>query len=401
MSTTAKIVLKKNKKNKDGDIPIYIRITKDRLSRFYATGIAVKERFWDEKERKVKKGYPNATRTNNLLAQRFAELQGKALDWETDHKSIKKKTLRKEIAKTNDESFTEYFDKYIEYLKANKKLGTLDKADATYSKLHAFANTENILFREIDVDFLKKWEKHMKEKLLNMVNTIHANMKMLRKLFNDAVREELIPYTQNPFPKFPLKTEKSKKEYLTDEELLKIEKLSLVPGSKINDHRNIFVFAAYSGGVRISDVLQLRWKDFTGTHISFTQQKTNDHVSVLLPPKALQILQSYKQITGDKDDNYIFPLLSNGIKDETLFNAISSATAYANKNLKEIAKKAKINKPLTSHIARHSFATRALRKGMRIEHVSKLLGHSSIKTTQVYAKIVSEELDKAMEVFNE
>ncbi len=401
MSTTSKIVLKKNKLNKDGEIPIYIRITKDRVSRFYATGITVNEKYWDDKEKKVKKGHPNSTRTNNLLAQRFAELNSKALGWETDRKSIKKKILRKEIAKTNDESFSVYFKKYIENLKANKKLGTLDKAEATYSKLHSFAKTENILFKDIDVEFLKKWEIQMRDKLKNKVNTIHANMKMLRKLFNDAVREELIPYPQNPFPKFPLKTEKSKKEYLTEEELLAIEYLDLPIGSRLNDHRNSFVFAAYSGGMRISDLFQLRWKDFTGTHISFTQQKTNEYITVKIPTKALQILQHYKPLTGEDIENFVFPFLSNEAHVDSVFNAISSQTAYANKNLKEIGKLAKINKPITTHIARHTFATRALRKGIRIEIVSKLLGHSSIKTTQVYAKIVSEELDKAMEVFNE
>ena len=69
-------------------------------------------------------------------------------------------------------------------------------------------------------------------------------------------------------------------------------------------------------------------------------------------------------------------------------------------NLKRIAKKAGIKKNLSFHTSRHTFATWALRKGIRIEYVSKLLGHASIKETQIYAKIVNEELDKAMEVFN-
>jgi integrase/recombinase XerD len=401
MSTTAKIVFKKNKINKDGEIPIYIRITKDRVSRFYATSITVKEKNWDEKEKKVKKGHPNSARINNLLTQRLAELQAKALDWETTHKSIKKKTLRKEIAKTNDESFSGYFKKYIEYLKANKKLGTLDKADATYSKLHAFANTSNILFKEIDLEFLKKWETHLRDKLGNKVNTIHANMKMLRKLFNDAVREELIQYAQNPFSKFPLKTEKSKREFLTEEELKAIENLDLLIGSRINDHRNMFVFAAYSGGVRISDLFRLRWKDYNGTHINFIQQKTSEHIAIKLPTRALQILQYYKSLTGQNSENFVFPFLSNDIHEDLIFDAISSQTAYTNKNLKTIAKLAEVNKHLTTHIARHTFATRALRKGIRIEYVSKLLGHSSIKVTQIYAKIVSGELDKSMEIFDE
>ena len=72
-----------------------------------------------------------------------------------------------------------------------------------------------------------------------------------------------------------------------------------------------------------------------------------------------------------------------------------------NKNLKSIATKAKISKKITFHVARHTFATIALKKGIRIEYVSKLLGHANLKETQIYAKIINEELDKAMDVFND
>ncbi len=84
-----------------------------------------------------------------------------------------------------------------------------------------------------------------------------------------------------------------------------------------------------------------------------------------------------------------------------LDNAISSATSYINKNLKIICKKIGVEKNLSFHISRHTFATRALRKGISIDKVSKILGHSSIKETQVYAKIVSSEMDKAMDIFND
>ena len=106
---------------------------------------------------------------------------------------------------------------------------------------------------------------------------------------------------------------------------------------------------------------------------------------------------------SNKPADYIFPFLKNNLdySDPTvLFNAISSNTACANKNLKMIGAKAGIEKHISFHSSRHTFATRALKKGMRIEYVSKLLGHTNLKTTQIYAKIVNEELDKAMDVFN-
>jgi integrase/recombinase XerD len=97
-------------------------------------------------------------------------------------------------------------------------------------------------------------------------------------------------------------------------------------------------------------------------------------------------------------------LLKKGIafsNPRELLNAISSATTYTNKDLKKIVKLAGIHKHISFHTSRHTFATRALRKGIGIEYVSKLLGHAAIRETQAYAKIVNEELDKAMEKFNE
>jgi site-specific recombinase XerD len=82
-------------------------------------------------------------------------------------------------------------------------------------------------------------------------------------------------------------------------------------------------------------------------------------------------------------------------------SAISSATAYINKNLKIIAKGAGIEKSVSFHTSRHTWATRALKKGISIDKVSKLMGHAAIRETQIYAKIVSSELDKAMDVFND
>ena len=86
---------------------------------------------------------------------------------------------------------------------------------------------------------------------------------------------------------------------------------------------------------------------------------------------------------------------------EEAYSQISSATAYINKNLKMLAKKAAIEKPLSFHITRHTWATRARRKGISIDKVSKLMGHAQLRETQIYAKIVNEELDKAMDVFND
>jgi integrase/recombinase XerD len=401
--STIKLLLKENKINKNNEIPLYIRIIKNRKTKFISLGIYLTKEQWDPTQSRVTK-HKNKVRLNNLIAQKVAEANKIAMEMEITNKYVSSNRIKEKIMGKTSVSFTDYANAYRDRLKKENKIGTHRRIKAVLNKLDEYTNCKNLTFGEIDVQFLKDYEKNLREEHSNSTNTIHANLKVFRKLFNDAVREELIEPQLNPFFKYQLKTEKTTKEYLTDDELQKIEDMSLTQGSMKYHHRNMFVFAAYAGGLRVSDVLQLKWINFSGTHIITQIQKTQDMVSVKLPGKALNIINAYKSINSDaKPEHYIFPFLNNNIEynPESLHNAISRCTAYANKDLKAIGKSLKLSKKISFHTSRHTFATRALRKGMRIEYVSKLMGHSSIKTTQIYSKIVNSALDNAMNVFDE
>ena len=400
--SSIKLLLKENKVNSEGLMPLYLRIIKNRKTKFIALGINLSLDQWDDKNKRVKK-HPNSARLNNLIAQKVADANNIALEMEVKNKFVSTSRIKSAINGTSSISFTDYFKKYMDSLLVDNKIGTYDKVKATYLKFNKYTSEANLNFGEIDVTFLKDYENYLKTKLGNSVNTIHSNIKIFRKLFNDAVRDDLIEAEQNPFIKFKLKIEKTTKEYLTESELKSIEDLELDNKTVLYHHRNAYVFAAYTGGIRISDLLQLKWSNFDGSNITIQTQKTKEMVSVKVPNKALEILEIYKPDKKDfNKENYIFPFLSNELEYSliSLFQAISSRTAIVNSDLKDIAKLVKINKNISFHTSRHTWATRALRKGMRIEYVSKLMGHSSIKTTQIYAKIVNSELDKAMDIFN-
>jgi integrase/recombinase XerD len=399
---TVKLLLKPNKVNKDGESPLYIRITKDRQSKFISLGITLMPDQWDEKNRTVKK-HPNAVRLNNLIAQRVADAHGVSLEMEAKNKFVSSKVIKNKVMGKNSLTFSDYANDYLNRVYKEKRMGTHDKVKAVLSKLNTYTNNATLNFADIDVQFLKKYESYLKDDLGNGINTVHSNLKIFRKLFNDAVREEIIDFQNNPFNKYKLKTEKVKMEYLTEDELKLFEDIILDNGSMLDHHRNAYVFSCYAAGIRISDILQLKWKDFDGSNITIEMYKTKEMVSVKLPNKAMEIISKYKTDNPNESENYIFPFLDSHKEydEEQLYKAISSRTAYANKDLGKIVKKIELGKDISYHSSRHTWATRALRKGMRIEYVSKLLGHSSIKTTQIYAKIVNAELDKAMDVFND
>lgn len=399
------IQLRESKVNEKGEMPLYIRIIKGRKAKFISLGIKIHPDLWNPDKLRVKNKYPNSGKVNAFIAKKLADAEGTALDLETKSKSVTSVKIKEAIMGKQAGSLIKYMEGYLADLKANGKTGTYDKVNATLLKLKAYLGIKDITFDDFDLAFLKKYERYLRDILKNAPNTIHSNLKIFRKVFNDAVREDLIELTQNPFTKYRLTWQKTKKEYLTEEELAAIEKLDLKEGSMMAKHRDMYVFAAYAGGVRISDLLQLRWQNYDGTHIRIFTQKTKESIPIKLPSKAAEIITRYANMQPErKDTDFIFPLLDKDADysvPEVLFKAISSNTAYANKNLKEIIKKAGINKNVSFHSSRHTWATRALKKGMRIEYVSKLMGHGSLKTTMIYTKIVNSELDNAMDVFND
>lgn len=402
MNTSVKVIHRITKANLKGEAPLCLRITKNRKTTFISLGIYLHPKYWNEEEKQIRKGFPNSTRLNHYIRQEISDAQGDAIDLESKEKNSPLSRLRDEIIGKPAGSFLKFFERHLADLNANGQMGSLDKAQAVYSKLKKYMGERDLQFEEITVSWLRNYESHLRTQLGNSVNTIHSNLKIFRKLINDTVMEEIFPFEKNPFHRYKLKWQQVKKEYLTEEELQKLELLPLEKNSRKDHHRNMYVFAAYAGGLRISDILQLRWKNFDGEKLFVCTQKTSSTITIKLPNKSLEILERYRSADSLPSD-FIFPILCNKVDysdPRKRFDAISSATAYTNTDLKDIAKAAGIEKHIHFHTSRHTWATRALTKGMRIEHVSKLMGHNSIKTTQIYAKIVSEELDKAMEVFN-
>lgn len=388
---------------KNGEAPIHFRIIKDRKISYISSSIFIPIEHWDEKNNKIKSKHTNSARLNSFLTNKYAELQDQVYEHITVSKSVTNKQLKEKIYGKNPSSFLEFADKANLQYELEGKIGTFDKNKSILMKLKNYLNGRDITFQEITPEFLLKYEQYLRTVHLNKTNTVHKDYKFIRKLFNDALRLDIIDHSNNPFTKYKVKTEKTQRQYLTEEELSRIELMDINLSHKMNMHRDMFVFASYAGGLRVSDVIQLKWKHFNGSNIDFTIKKTGMQLSIKLPNKALDIINKYKQ-EGSTPNTYIFPALKSDIESlspREIDGAISRATALINKNLKYIAAKNNITKNLSFHISRHTFATRALFKGISIDKVSKLMGHSAIKETQIYAKIINTELDKAMDVFNE
>lgn len=400
---TISLVLRRDAINKKGEAPINFFIIKHRKLSKIKTGIKIAPQYWDAKKSRIKPNATNSARLNSFLQNKLSELQDQVFEHETITKSLTNKQLKEKIYGKKPIDFFAFANEVCEeYLKANK-IGTYDKNKSIIQKLKDYQQSNTLDFQDITPVYLSKYDKYLRNTLGNKTNTIHKDMKFIRKIFNDAYKMDLIEHSHNPFKKYELKTEKTQRNFLTEEELKSLEHMPTEKETKLELHKDMFIFAAYAGGLRVSDTLLLKWQYFDGLHINFTIQKTGNQLSIKLPNTAINIINKYKLKQPNKQA-FIFPMLPNELdlkNPREVDSEISSATAYINKNLKILAQKAGIEKPLSFHISRHTWATRALRKGISIDKVSKLMGHAQLRETQIYAKIVNEELDKAMDAFND
>lgn len=400
--STVKVIFNEGKINKNGEVPIWLRITKDRKPKYISLGVKILKSQWNDTTNKVRKSHPNSQRLNNFIAKKVSDAEGVALELEAESKYTTTKKIKHSIMGTSDESYTKFAEKSIEKLLKMGKIGSSNGEKYALAKLKKHVKEKDLLFFDITVSFLKEYEDHLRNELKNKTNTIYSDLKIMRKHFKEAFREELIPIEKNPFLRYKLKQVESERHYLTEEELSTFDKRSIDPSTMVYHYRNLYVFAAYTGGIRISDLLLLKWENFDGVGLSFRTKKTNEHLSIKVPNRALEILSLYK--TPDKKPtDYIFPFFNSDVDysiPQNLFDATLYHTTHANTSIKAIAKLCEITKNVHFHTSRHTWATLALKKGMRIEYVSKLMTHTNLRTTQIYAKIVNEELEKAMDVFN-
>jgi len=399
---STKVILRTDKKNTKGESPLYLRIIKHRKSHLISLQRRLLEKDWDEIACRVKKSHNNSARLNAFLAHKVADAEGLIVESETKTKSISSRKLKEKVLGIEPVNFFTYSEQYTNSLLTGSQIGTYKRAMAVIEKLKKFTDDKPLYLDEVTHTFLQKFEQYCVKELKNRPNTIHGNLRIIRKIINDAIRDDLMSYDENPFLKMTLKTETSKLKYLLEDEVKTIEDLDLENTRGLKATRDIFIFSCYAGGVRISDLLVLKWKHISDGKLIIQTKKTSGTQMVKLPKKALSIIEGLKN-EKTTQDSFVFPYVSSDKDIDTalkLHNYVGKKTALINKNLKRIGERAEITKTITFHVARHTFATLALKKGIRIEYVSKLLGHANLRETQIYAKIVDEDLDEAMEVFD-
>ena len=402
-----KVVIRLDKLSKStNEAPVCLRITKDRKVA-YKTLLHVSPDYWDEKGQCVKKHHPNVTALNAVISQRKAELEKETCMLALNDDTVSIETIRNKINDRFSFDLFEYADRYIENLRKNQKHATYKKYKSVIKKLRLYVGKGNLPIKSISLDFIEAYENYLMNNVGNNRNTTTVNLKVLAKLVGDIYRNYDLDETGNPFRKIKFKREQTERTYLGIDEIRKIQDLKLKLQSPLYDARELFLFECYTG-FRISDILTLKWKNVTSGKISIRMRKTektlvvpmNDFVRSVLDKRRAVVENNGGQVLPNK---YVFNILKVDVEEvnaQDALNAISSATAIINKQLKKIAEKVGIEKNISTHVGRHSYATALLTSDIPLPVIKEMLGHSDIKVTQIYAKVVDSKKDEVVNCLN-
>lgn len=389
MNANVVLTLDMRRVRRDGTYPLILRLSHDGLTLPIPLGYKITETDWDEEERKVRKSYQGTetvTRLNNLLQKKKTNALDILMKLE-ERGELKAMSItdvkQRLVGKTHSQSFFAYAEKYIAALKKANRFGTANSYQDVVNVVSGFVNRKELKFGAISYDFLKRFEAHHLSKKGNTLNGLAVYMRTIRAFYNAAIKEGIAEQELYPFKAYKIKTTDTKKRALDIEFLNKIIDLHLEPEDILFDARNYFVASYMMYGMNFMDLAFLQKADVIQGRVDYRRSKTSKHYDIALFPALQAILEHYSQ--SNPRSKYVFPVL----EDEDLeiqTHKVKWARKRYNAKLKLLANKCDIESRLTSYVSRHSFATQALLHSVPITAISAMLGHSSVKTTEIYLK---------------
>lgn len=385
----------KRRQKKNGEIPIYLRLTQNGKYQLMSTGIAILEKFWNDKGY-IKKSHPRSRALNSQLDIILNEAKEALRELPPGKQNPK--SVKDRLGNTGKGLFFLYADSFVQSLFDNTRYWPGKRTQVAVNHFERFIGSRNITFEEITPEILEKFQVYSQIELKHQPNTINKVFECIKRIFVSAIDRDIT--INNPFMKFkPVSRVKSDKTRLSKVQIQAIEKHELDPGSSLFHARNAFMFSFYCAGIRFSDICRLKWVNIIDGRLVYKMGKTGTGKNIKLLPPALKILGCYQENATPK--NFVFPFLDNDrdySNDNYLKAQISSKNAIVNNNLGKIAELVNIQAHISFHVSRHSFADYARTSGMNIYDISKALGHSDITITQAYLKSFDEtSLDSSME----
>ena len=383
--------LKRNAIRKDGRMPIVTRVTVDGHIAQFNTKLEIQPENWSVKMGKVIGHSSDSKQHNAQLNEIKASLHSIYHELQRKDNYVTAEKVKNEFLGINEnhETLLSLFQKHNEDVKkligVSKSAGTYQKYEVTRKHLQKFMQIKyqitDISLKEIKNIFVCDFEIYLLTTAACNTNTTAKFMQFFKRIILIARNNGLI--STDPFANFKIRLINVDRGYLTQEDVEKILKKEFVI-KRLELVRDIFIFSCFTG-LSYIDVKNLTNKEIRTSFdnnlwIMTKRQKTKVDSNILLLDVPKMIIEKYK---GKSINDQVLPILSN-----------QKMNAY----LKEVGDLCEVDKELTFHLARHTFATTiTLAKGVPIETVSKMLGHTNIRTTQIYARITDSKISNDMQ----
>lgn len=286
-----------------------------------------------------------------------------------------------------------YMDFLINQKKQINKNGISEAYKSTRSSLAKFIGNTDIAAHEITPRFVSEYENFLRTRHLTG-NTIAFYMRNLRTIYNRMINDGFVPRCENPFKSIKISPAKTVKRALEKVTMKHLAEMTFDDSKRsLELSRDLFLFSFYTRGMAFVDICYLRYDDIRDGVISYQRQKTKQPIYVGITTQLQSIIDNYY----DEARGFVMPVLNVELS-QSLYRQYRSALARNIRHLKIIGERLKLKSPLTTYVARHSWATIAKKQGIAMTVISEGLGHTSEKTTRIYLKELDRStLDKANE----
>jgi integrase/recombinase XerD len=383
------------KLDKAGTMPILITVLVSG-KRYRRIIERVDPKYWDHKKSQVKTTHPNAHNINLLLRQITTQVQEHIIT----HKSLGTPLdIPAAMLPPHDRQLTaergqltatctlyDVMHDYLQHLTNQAKIGYTLMATSVFNKVKDYSS--DLPISEVDTLWVSGFHGYC-NRLGNKNNTIRNNIRTLRNAVSHSIKSGR--QITNPFASYQIKPDQVRRTKLSMNDIVTLSRATLTPQRAMA--RDVFLFAFYNRGMRVSDVIRLQRTDIIDGRIVYRMGKSRKIISIKIIPQVREIIDRYQS----PDRTRLFPYLSDSYTLADDHMEVKKITSRINKHLFDISKLLSFPQRISMHIARHSFAAIASTSGISSYAVQQLLGHSSLQMTEVYLKsLLNDELDDAM-----
>ncbi len=401
MNASISVVCYKSKTLSNGEHPLMLRISKDGKKKYISIGLSIPPQLWDFTKNEPKPKCPNKDLINKIILDKKTEYQKEILELNSEQKDYTAASLVENKAKQyKPKTIIDFYQELIKSFKDAGRTGNKSIYTNSLNSLKAFTNNKlNILFSDIDVEWLKRYEKWQRSNN-NKETTISLQFRTLRSAYNKAIEAKATSDKFYPFKEFNINkfNTKTKKRAISKEEIMMIVTTETIHATFICQlARDVFKFSYLCAGVPFVDIANLTLENIIDGKLSYTRQKTHGDINVTICEQAMEIINKYAY--HRKEAKYLFPIFDARVHKtpQQKANRVHKVCAQVNKELKQLADELEIDADLTTYVARHSFATILKRSGVDIGLISELMGHADITTTKIYLDSFDEEqVEQAM-----